>query len=79
MKVLAHGKIEINLDLDSEINEEALSIKVKIKNHEFEGILCKPKKFICFFAIDKEEFIKIGTLLNMFKAPISPIPLFIQD
>lgn len=32
-----------------------------------------------FLPISKEEFIKIGTTLNMFVAPTLPIPLFIQD
>ena len=39
----------------------------------------KGEEFCEFTEITKEEFLKIGTLLNMFKAPISPIPLFIQD
>lgn len=39
----------------------------------------KGEEFCEFEPIDKEEFIKIGTLLNMFTAPVIPTPLFIQD
>jgi len=61
------------------VNDKVVELSVENgKTIEYIGQY-KGEEFCEFEPISQEEFIKIGTLLNMFTAPVSPLPLFIQD